>query len=104
MLGAEELLRTVDRELLDLIDDLAPAVVALAGIPLRVLVGRHGAHGLEDGGPGEVLGGDQLDLAALALELFAKESGDVRVDIIEACGNEVVKGLLRYGHVPVSSP
>jgi hypothetical protein len=47
VLRAEELLRTVDRELLDLVDDLAPAVVALARIALRVLVRRHGADALE---------------------------------------------------------
>jgi hypothetical protein len=47
VLGAEELLRAVDRELLDLVDDLAAAVVALAGIALGVLVRRHGADGLE---------------------------------------------------------
>ncbi len=104
VLGAEELLRAIDRKLFDLIDDLAPAVVALAGIPLRVLVGRHGAHGLEHGGPGEVLGGDQLDLAALALELLGEEAGDVGIDVVEARGNEVVKGLLHDGHLRVSSP
>ena len=104
VLGAEELLRAVDRELLDLVDDLAAAVIALAGIALGVLVRRHRAHRLEHGGPGEVLGGDQLDLAALALELLAEQARDVRVDVVEACGNEVVKGLLRYGHLPVSSP
>jgi hypothetical protein len=31
VLGPEELLRPVDRELLDLVDDLAAAVVALPG-------------------------------------------------------------------------
>ena len=38
MLGAEELFRTVDRELLDLVDDLAAAVVALAGYPSAYLL------------------------------------------------------------------
>ena len=63
VLGAEELLRAVDRELLDLVDDLAAAVVAAAGIALGVLVRRHGADRLEHARPGEVLGCDQLDLA-----------------------------------------
>jgi hypothetical protein len=40
----------------------------------------------------------------LALELLAEEARNVRVDVVEACGNEVVKGLLRYGHRRVSSP
>ena len=40
VLGAEELLGPVDGQLLDLVDDLAAAVVALAGIALGVLVGE----------------------------------------------------------------
>ena len=47
VLGAEQLLRAVARELLDLVDDLAAAVVALAGIALGVLVRRHRADRLE---------------------------------------------------------
>ena len=39
--GAEELLHAVDRDGLDLVDELAAAVVALAGIALGVLVGQH---------------------------------------------------------------
>ena len=38
VLGAEQLLRAVDRELLDLVDELAAAVVAAPGIALGVLV------------------------------------------------------------------
>ena len=72
VLGSEELLRAVDRELLDLVDDLAAAVVAPARIALGVLVRRHAADGLEHARPGEVLGGDQLDLAALAVELVGR--------------------------------
>ena len=73
VLGAEQLGRAVARDLLDLVDDLAAAVVALARIPLGVLVRRHRADGLEHARPGEVLGGDQLDLAALALELAPEQ-------------------------------
>ena len=38
--GAKELLRPVDSEPLDLIDELAAAVITLAGIPLSILVGQ----------------------------------------------------------------
>ena len=41
VLGAEQRLRAVDRELLDDVDELAAAVVALARIALGVLVGQH---------------------------------------------------------------
>ena len=40
VLGAEELLRALDRERLDDVDELAAAVVALAGIAFGVLVGE----------------------------------------------------------------
>ena len=98
VLGAEELLRAVDRQLLDLVDDLAAAVVALAGVALGVLVRRHGADGLEHARPGEVLGRDQLDLAALALELAAEQPCDVGVDLLEAGGAEPVERFLGDGH------
>ena len=100
MLGAEQRLRAVDRELLDLVDDLAAAVVALARIALGVLVRRHRADRLEHGRPGEVLGRDQLDLAALALELAPEQLGDLRVDVVEArasvsCSNVVCATAIR---------
>ena len=98
VLGAEQLLRAVDRRLLDLVDDLAAAVVAPARIALGVLVRRHRADRLEDRRPGEVLGGDQLDLVALPLELAAEQLGDRRVDLVEAGGLEVLERLLRDRH------
>ena len=55
VLGAEELLGAVDRELLDLVHDLAAAVVPLTRISLRVFVRRRRADRLQHGGPGEVL-------------------------------------------------
>ena len=84
VVGAEQGLGPVDRKLLDLVDDLAAAVVAPARIPLGVLVRRHGADRLEDGRPREVLGGDQLDLVALALDFPAQQSCDLGVDLGEA--------------------
>ena len=47
VLGAEELLGAVDGEPLDLVHDLAAAVVALAGQPLGVLVGHDVGHRLQ---------------------------------------------------------
>ena len=103
VLGAEQRLRAVDRELLDLVDDLAAAVVALARIALGVLVRRHRADRLEHGRPGEVLGRDQLDLAALALELAPEQPGDLRVDGLEARAPELLERGLGDGH-PVLPP
>ena len=50
VVGAEERLRAGDGERLDLVDELASAVVALARIALRVPVRRHGPDGLEERG------------------------------------------------------
>jgi hypothetical protein len=85
VLCAEELLRAAARQLLDLVDDLAAAVVALAGVALGVLVRRDRPDRLEDARPGEVLGRDQLDLATLAIRLAAQKLGDLGIDLREPC-------------------
>ena len=103
VLGAEERLRPRDRELLDLVDDLAAAVVALAGQALGVLVGEHRADGLEHGGPGEVLGRDQLELVALARELGVAERGDLGIDLGESRGSQVVERVLTWALSGVAS-
>ena len=97
VLGAEERLGALDRERLDLVHDLAAAVVALAGQALGVLVGEHRADGLEHGGPGEVLGRDQLELVALARELGVAEAGDLGVDLGEAETAQVVERVRHVG-------
>ena len=61
VLGAEELLGAVDGQRLGDVDELAAAVVALAGVALGVLVGQHRAGRLQHGLADEVLRGDQLE-------------------------------------------
>ena len=53
VLGAEQRLDALAGEVLDLVDDLVAAVVALAGIALGVLVGEDRARGLA-APPGDV--------------------------------------------------
>jgi len=98
VIGAEQGLGPVDRELLDLVDPLAAAVVALARIALGVLVREHRAGRLEHGRPGEILGGDQLELVALAAELAVDQTGDVGVEVVQARGPEMLEGLFGRGH------
>ena len=99
VVAAEELLRAVDGELLDDVDVLAAAVVALAGVALGVLVGEHAALALEDGLGDEVLGGDHLQRAPLAIELEVDGLGDLGVDLgeraLEVVGLESVMGVDR---------
>ena len=71
--GAEEGLGALDGDGLGDVDLLAAAVVALAGVPLRVLVRQHAALGLKHGARHEVLGRDHLKGAALTLEFPVKD-------------------------------
>ena len=90
MLGAEQLLGAVDRELLGDVDLLAAAVVAAAGVALGVLVGEHRAGGVEHRLRDEVLGRDHLERLLLALELAVEHPGDLGVDLGEGRGLEVL--------------
>jgi hypothetical protein len=84
-------LRPFDGQRLGLVDELAAAVVALAGIALGVLVGQHRSGGLQHRAADDVLGGDQLDLLALAGELAADGGGELGVALGEARGEEGVR-------------
>ena len=83
VLGAEELLGPVDRQPLDLVDELATAVIPLAGQTLGVLVGQDRADGLHDGGAGVILRGDQLELVALANFLVGDRVEKDRVGVFQ---------------------
>ena len=80
-LGTEQRLDPVDRELLDDVDMLAAAVVALARIALGVLVGQHRALRLHHRRRREVLGGDHLQRGLLAVELVGDRPIDFLVDV-----------------------
>jgi len=78
-LGAEQLLGAVARQVLDDVDEFAPAVIALAGIPFGVLVRQHAADRLHHGGAGVVFAGDHLQAVLLAMH-FALDGGpDFRI-------------------------
>ena len=66
IIGAEQLLRAIDRQLLGHIDVFTTTVVALARIALGVLVGQHRALGFHDPRAGIVFGCDQFDVIFLA--------------------------------------
>ena len=71
--GTVELLGAVDGNLLALVDYLAAAVVALAGVAFGIFVGHHAAHGFHHLVADKVLGGNQLDAFGLTLTLFLNE-------------------------------
>src|SRR5205807_2717246 len=76
---AEQRLRPVPRDRLDLIDELLALVVTAARITLRVLVGQHAARRLEHGHRHVVLRRDEPGLLVLPPGLVVDEPGDLRV-------------------------
>ena len=79
VLGAEQLLGPGDADLLGLVDLLAAAVVAPAGVTLGVLVRQRRAERGQHRRRGEVLAGDQLQAAAQPVQLAEHDVGDLRV-------------------------
>ena len=98
VLGAEQRLGALDRERLDLVDDLLALVVALARVALGVLVREHRAGRLEHRARDVVLRRDQPDRVALAAVLGGDQVGDlgvggaqVRVGGAGTCSLQVVR-------------
>ncbi len=81
--GVEQRLGAGDRQLLRDVDDLAAAVVAAAGVALRVLVREHAAGRGEHGAGHEVLARDHLERGALALQLVVQDGGDLRIHLLQ---------------------
>jgi hypothetical protein len=90
VLGAEDFLRAVDGRLLDHVRKLAPAVVALAGIPFRVLVREDRPHRFEHGLAHEILGGDQFQPLGLPPHLVVNRAANQGVN----CGERRVLAVV----------
>ena len=93
--GAEQGLDPVDRELLDHVNVLAAAVVALARVALGVLVGQHRTLRLHHGLGGVVLRGDHFQAVTLAGQLGVDLRGDLRIQRgqvrVQARGDDLLK-------------
>jgi hypothetical protein len=83
VVGAEQFLRTIDRQLLGDVDELTAAVVALARVAFRVLVGHRRTLRLQHPRTGVILRGDELDVILLALPLAVERALEFRVDILD---------------------
>ena len=79
VLGAEQFLGPIARQILDHVDVLAAAVVPPAGIALGIFVGQHAADGLHDGGAGVVFAGDHLQPVLLALDFGGNGGPDLGI-------------------------
>src|SRR5438445_7527785 len=80
---AKERFCTLDRERLGAVAPLAPAVVAAAGVALRVLVRENAARGLHDRRARVVLRGDELDLLDLPAPLVFDRAVDLGINAFE---------------------
>src|SRR5207248_11515108 len=78
--------RPLDRQRLDPVDVLATAIVALAGVAFRVLVGEDRTLGFEHARARIVLGGDELDVLFLAPALAFESLGQLRVEAFDHHG------------------
>src|SRR3954468_3717772 len=95
--GAEQLLGALDRQRLDDVDIFAAAIIAPAGIALRIFVGEDRTLRLEHRFGDDVLGSDQLDLVALAAEFERDRLRDFGIGRGERVGEEA--GRLRLACV-----
>ena len=80
---AEQLLGTLDGNTLDLVNVLAAAVIALAGVALGVFIRQDCAHGGDDGGGGDIFRSDQLDILPLPPQLPFHGRGQGRVRLLQ---------------------
>src|SRR5215203_1170822 len=88
VLRAKKLPGSFDRQSLDFIDKLAAAVVALAGIAFRILVGQHATDRSQHRRTDEVFRCDQLDPVPLTTLLALDGRGDGRIgDLREGSRN-----------------
>ena len=90
VIGVEQHLQAVDRQLLGLIHVLAAAVVPTPGVALRVLVGHDRALGLHDGERGEVLARDHLQGRLLPRQLRRDRGEHLGVCVGEAAAQHRV--------------
>ena len=103
VLRTEQLLRAVDGDLLHLIDELATAIIPLAGQALRVLVRERRAHGLEHGRRYEVLAGNELEALELTLDFPIDEAGDLGVGTTKRRAGRTAIPFRPRAHSQVSS-
>ena len=83
VIRAEEPRHTVDGQTLDLVNIVAAAVIARAGIALGVFVRQVAAHGLHHGRAREILGRDQFQMVALAPQLPLHGGVQLRVGLLQ---------------------
>ena len=98
VLGAEQLPRAVDRDLLHDVDDFAATVVAFARQSFRILVVQRRTHGLEHGGRHKVFTRDEFQPVVLPRRLTGDELGNLRIGCAERSAGWAAGPLAPGGH------
>ena len=79
VIGTEELLGALDPDEFRFVDLRAAAVIALARVPLGVLVAQCGTQGSKHGRRGEILTRNQLQAISGSVQLRQQDPGDVGI-------------------------
>src|SRR5271169_939880 len=87
MLRAKKLLDPLAREIFDDVGKFASAVIALAGIALRILVGEHGPGSLKHSLADEVFRSDQLQAFVLAADFVVDSVRNLGINFVERAGH-----------------
>jgi hypothetical protein len=90
--AAEQLLGAFDGQRFGDIDEVAAAVVALAGIAFGVFVGEYRTGGFKHGSADDVFRGDQLDLVLLAAEFLGDAVIELGVALTQRLREERICG------------
>ena len=84
---SEKLLGTFAREVFHYVGELAPSVVALAGIAFGILIGEHRAHGFQHGFADEIFRGDQFQSFVLAADFVVDGRSHLGIGFVERAGH-----------------
>ena len=89
MLGSEELLGAIARQILHHIGKLASAVITLPRIAFRIFIGENRPHGFEHSFADKILGRDQLEALMLASFFIGNGIGYVGINFRKRAGHAV---------------
>jgi hypothetical protein len=96
MIGPEQLLGPLAGQVFNHVREFTATVVALAGIPLGVLVREHRTHGLEHGFAHEVFRSNQFQTFVLTANFAVNRHRDLRIDFIQRAGHVIIVFHGRY--------
>ena len=97
IIGTEQLLGALDRQLFGLVDIFAAAVVAFCGVTFGIFVGQYGTLCLQDSRAGVVFGGDQFDVLFLTTFLCPDGREQLIVNISHLVNSERKRKRPRSG-------